>query len=221
MDGNMKRVLLILFLFSFYSNDSFAQKDEIKTVKIGYQVWMAKNLDVDKFRNGDPIPQAKTQKEWANAFNNKQAAWCNYEHSTANGKLYGKLYNWYAVNDPRGLAPLGWHIPSWQDYLVLTEEYDKDPEHPFSFLKSTTGWSYLKGTNTTGFTALPGGYRYYDEYSDFFQGKEEQAYWWSKTEIEDEFGNSTAYLLSLYNDGNVGYGPLSKGCGLSVRCIKD
>ncbi|MFM8280443.1 MAG: fibrobacter succinogenes major paralogous domain-containing protein [Bacteroidota bacterium] len=216
----MKYILLLIIFSGFVFSNSSAQKQEYQSVKIGNQVWMTKNLDIDKFRNGDPIPQAKTQKEWANAFNNKQAAWCYYEHSTTNGKIYGKLYNWYAVNDPRGLAPEGWHIPSWQEFLILTKEYDKDPDHPFSFLKSTTGWSYLKGTNTTGFTALPGGYRYYDEYSDYFQGKGEQAYWWSSTENEDEFGSSTAHLLSLYNDGNFAYGPLSKGSGLSVRCMK-
>ncbi|MFM7339815.1 MAG: FISUMP domain-containing protein, partial [Bacteroidota bacterium] len=97
----MKYILLLIIFSGFVFSNSSAQKQEYQSVKIGNQVWMTKNLDIDKFRNGDPIPQAKTQKEWANAFNNKQAAWCYYEHSTTNGKIYGKLYNWYAVNDPR------------------------------------------------------------------------------------------------------------------------
>ena len=82
------------------------------SVKIGSQVWATENLNVDRFRNGDPIPQAKTAEEWQNAGNNQQPAWCYYNNDPKNGESYGKLYNWYAVNDRRGLAPQGWHIPS-------------------------------------------------------------------------------------------------------------
>lgn len=83
-----------------------------KTVTIGNQVWMAENLNVDKFRNGDLILQAKTEEEWKKAGENKHPAWCYFDNDTANDAKYGKLYNWYAVNDPRGLAPAGWHIPT-------------------------------------------------------------------------------------------------------------
>ena len=89
-------------------------------VTIGTQVWTTKNLDVATFRNGDAIPEAKTNKEWEAAGENKQPAWCYYENNTANGTKYGKLYNWYAVVDSRGLAPTGYHIPTDDEWTVLS-----------------------------------------------------------------------------------------------------
>jgi hypothetical protein len=86
-------------------------------VKIGNQVWTKENLNVSKYRNGDIIPQVTNQTEWSNL---TTGAWCYYENSTANGTTYGKLYNWYAVNDPRGLAPQGWHVSSNDEWTVLT-----------------------------------------------------------------------------------------------------
>lgn len=91
----------------------------MQTVTIGNQVWMTKNLNVDKFRNGDPIPEAKTDEEWIKAGENKQPAWCYYENDPANGEKYGKVFNWYAVNDPRGLAPEGWHDPTEEELQDL------------------------------------------------------------------------------------------------------
>jgi uncharacterized protein (TIGR02145 family) len=117
-----------------------------QNVTIGKQVWMSKNLNVDKFRNGDPIPEAKTKEEWLKAGENKQPAWCYYENNPANGTKYGKLYNWYAVNDIRGLAPIGYHTPSNGDWDTLetylssqTKETWKDPGKR---MKSTSGWAF-------------------------------------------------------------------------------
>jgi len=92
-----------------------------KSVKIGTQVWMTKNLDVSVFRNGDTIPEAKTNIEWIKAGDNQQPAWCYYDNDPANGAKYGKLYNWYAVNDSRGLAPTGWHVPSDAEWTQLKD----------------------------------------------------------------------------------------------------
>jgi uncharacterized protein (TIGR02145 family) len=78
-----------------------------KEVKIGKQVWMYENLNVDKFRNGDPIPEVKTREEWLKAGENKQPAWCYFENDPANGKKIGKIYNFYAVTDSRGISPKG------------------------------------------------------------------------------------------------------------------
>jgi uncharacterized protein (TIGR02145 family) len=94
---------------------------QAQTVTIGTQVWTTKNLDVSTFRNGDVIPQASTDEAWEAAGENKQPAWCYYDNDTANASKYGKLYNWYAVNDPRGLAPAGYHIPSDAEWTVLTD----------------------------------------------------------------------------------------------------
>ncbi len=79
----------------------------MKEIKIGDQIWSTENLNVDKFRNGDPIPLVKTEDDWEKACDNKEPAWCYYDSDPANGEKYGALYNWYAVIDPRGLAPEG------------------------------------------------------------------------------------------------------------------
>ena len=110
----MKQLLILFFGISLL-------KAQTKEIKIGQQVWMVENLNVDKFRNGEIIPEAKTDAEWKKAAENKQAAWCYYNNDSSNGTKYGKLYNWYAVNDPRGLAPKGWHIPSDKEWTDLTD----------------------------------------------------------------------------------------------------
>jgi uncharacterized protein (TIGR02145 family) len=92
-----------------------------QTVQIGTQVWMTKNLDLSTFRNGDPIPEAKTEEEWTKAGENHQPAWCYYDKDVTNGAKYGKLYNWYAVNDARGLAPVGYHIPTDDEWMDLED----------------------------------------------------------------------------------------------------
>jgi uncharacterized protein (TIGR02145 family) len=88
-------------------------------VKIGKQIWAKTNLDVSVFKNGDPILEANTVNEWNNACWNGKPVWCYYDYDPKNGKKYGKLYNWFAVNDKRGLAPKGWSVPSEKDFLSL------------------------------------------------------------------------------------------------------
>ena len=117
----------------------------IKQVKIGTQTWMGQNLNVDRFRNGDPIPEAKTNEEWQKAIENQQPAWCYYGNSVANGVKYGKLYNWFAVNDSRGLAPSGWHVPTRDEWFVLIN-YLGGYKVAGTKLKSTSGYtSYSTG----------------------------------------------------------------------------
>ena len=91
------------------------------SVRIGNQEWMTRNLDVDRFRNGDFIPHVELYEEWEKVGENGQPAWCYYKNSPENGKKYGKLYNWFAVNDPRGLAPEGWHVPTYEEWSILAE----------------------------------------------------------------------------------------------------
>ena len=93
----------------------------IKSVQIGTQTWMVENLNVSTFRNGDPIPEAKNDKEWSMSVESMQPAWCYYDNNPKNGEKYGKLYNWYAVNDPRGLAPAGWHVPGDEEWTKLID----------------------------------------------------------------------------------------------------
>ena len=98
-------------------NKSNAETEsQIETVKIGTQIWMTRNLDIDHYRNGDLIPEVTDQDEWVNL---TSGAWCCYDNDPANSEIYGKLYNWFTVNDPRGLAPDGWHIPTDTEWKTL------------------------------------------------------------------------------------------------------
>ncbi len=188
---------------------------DYKTVKIGNQIWMTENLNVDRFRNGDLIPEAKTVDEWELAEKNKQPAWCYYNNDPANGKKYGKLYNWYAVNDSRGLAPAGFHIPSDSEWTTLTT-YLGGEDIAASKLKSNSGWNENgNGTNSNGFSALPGGIRLLN---GIFTNIGVNAYWWSSTEKH----SSSAWNRFLgYGFVYVSKYDCSKSNGLSARCIKD
>jgi|688.fasta_scaffold358051_2 uncharacterized protein (TIGR02145 family) len=186
-----------------------------KTVKIGDQVWMAENLNVARFRNGDLIPEAKTAKEWEEAGNNKRPAWCYYNNDTANGKKYGRLYNSFAVNDSRRLAPEGWHIPTNAEWNVLTG-YLGGLEKAGAKMKSKEGWSNGgNGTNSSGFSGLPRGNR---NVHGTFGNVGSYGFWWSSSEDDAD----SAWFHSLfYLHGSVFRFISSKGEGLSVRCLRD
>ncbi len=112
----MKKIFFALFLSLLFIT---CKKDELTEpgVIICSQIWMAKNLDVSTYRNGDTIPEITDYTDWINT---TTGAWCWYNNDTVNA-AFGKLYNWYAVNDPRGLAPQGWHIANEQDWQVLQD----------------------------------------------------------------------------------------------------
>ncbi len=101
---------------------SLSRNPSLNSVVIGQQVWMAENLNVDRFNNGDPIPEAKSPEEWAKAAAAKTPAGCYWGNVLANGKAYGRLYNWYAVADSRGLAPPGFHVPTKEELARLLIE---------------------------------------------------------------------------------------------------
>ena len=101
-------------------------KPQYESERFGNQEWMTRNLDVDRFRNGDLIPHAESNEEWKKAGKNGQPAWCYNDNDPENGKKYGKLYNEYAVNDSRGLATEGWHVPSDDEWTSLVEFLGKD-----------------------------------------------------------------------------------------------
>ena len=184
-------------------------------VSIGTQVWMDKNLDISTFRNGDLIPQAKTDEEWKKAGETQQPAWCYYDNDPANGQKYGKLYNWYAVNDARGLAPKGYHIPTHAEWTILTD-YLGGKEVAGTKMKSTSGWNENgNGSNESGFNGLPGGFRSYNG-TFYFIG--ENGDWWSST--ENSTSNAwTHYLYCSSGDVSSDYG--LKGDGFAVRCLRD
>jgi uncharacterized protein (TIGR02145 family) len=183
------------------------------SIKIGTQTWATKNLDVSTFRNGDPIPEAKTNEEWTKSGLEQKPAWCYYNNDPANGGKCGKLYNWYAVNDPRGLAPKGWHIPTDAEWTLLTDNLGEDAG---SQMKSTNGWAANEnGSNKSGFTALPCGYRGYSD--DSFSEIGNYGSWWSSTENLEGGANG----LCLGGDSYVNRGRNVKLSGFSVRCIKN
>ena len=190
----------------------------LEEVTIGNQVWTSKNLDVSTYRNGDDIPQVQGQEEWENL---TTGAWCYYENKTGNGNTYGKLYNWYAVNDWRGLAPKGYHIPTDAEWTILTTYLGTDAA---AKMKSTTGWNEDgNGTNESGFAGLPGGYRYYD-LSFFSMGY--HGCWWSSSEVSADLAwskrDNLALVLCLNFDNSfVNMDNLPKQAGYSVRCLRD
>ena len=186
-----------------------------ETVTIGNQVWSTKNLDESTFRNGDFIIEAKTDQAWEVAGKLGTPAWCYYNNDPANGTKYGKLYNWHAVNDPRGLAPEGFHIPSDAEWKTLIKEY-LGTSGAGKKMKSAEGWDENEnGSNETGFSGLPSGCR---DYNGPFANIRILGTWWSTTEDND--GNVFIRALISNSDNpikNYGY----KEDGFSVRCIKD
>jgi uncharacterized protein (TIGR02145 family) len=185
-----------------------------ETIKIGNQIWMKKNLDVAYYRNGDEIRQIEDNTEWVNA---NYGAWSYYNNDPALGAIYGKIYNWFAINDPRGLAPEGWHVASTEDYIELVKSL-KDPDNGALEIKEkgTSHWlpPNTGATNSSGMTMLPGGYRSY--YGKFYEiGL--KGVWWTSNMNEPNadyilIRNDTSYIDFRYG---VGW------AGASVRCVKD
>ncbi len=210
----MKKLLTLILLLSFtikaqtivVANEKLLWPD----VTIGTQTWTSINLHVTKYRNGDKIPQVQDANAWAKL---KTGAWCYYENKKENGSTYDKLYNWFAVNDKRGLAPKGYHIPSDAEWAKLKWNlaYDEGKE-----MKSKYGWENNgNGTNSSGFNALPGGCRFANGSFNFIGAN---GFWWSSSQ------NGPDYAWCRFINGN-GNGLGSYGyymeTGFSVRCIKD
>ena len=182
------------------------------SIKIGEQSWMTENLDVDRFRNGELIPEAKTNEEWENAGKESKPVWCLFENNYANGKKYGKYYNWYAVNDKRGLAPKGWHIPTKTEFEKLKVTINNDG----NVLKALgQGIENGAGTNTSGFSALLAGYR---DQNGIFHNFGTANCFWSST---DSDSNRVVTLFLGYTNNGTGLGLDYKEFGFSVRCLKD
>lgn len=205
----------------------------IKSVKIGNQEWATQNLEVEYYRNGDLIPEAKTELEWMRFGVEKKGCWIYQYKNPITGKFYGKVFNWYAVNDYSGLAPYGWHIPSKSEWLQLIT-YLGGEIIAGKYLKSKTGWgkSYNlygdvdgNGNNESGFNGEP----LYGRMStgEFMKRNSVQpdigafGMWWTSSDNEQNDKNTAIafYLSSVYN--KVYNAILDKANGYSIRCIKD
>lgn len=193
--------------FIFKSNKT----SDFKTVKIGNQEWMLENLNVSTFRNGEPILEARTNKEWEKFGSERKPSWCYYDNKVKNGK---KLYNWHAVNDSRSLAPKGWHIPSALEWNEL-EKYLGNSEAGTK-MKNTSGWTEKgSGNNESGFSGNPGGGR---RSNGIFSSQGSLGGWWSST----EYNITSAWYFELGSrHADVGRGSTNKGDAFSVRCLRD
>jgi uncharacterized protein (TIGR02145 family) len=205
--------ILFCLIYSRCAGD--IDSNTYKTITIEKQEWMTKNLDVSVFRNGDPIPEVKSDAEWRKAGEEGKPAWCYYENKIANGNKYGKLYNWFAINDPRGLAPAGWHISSDAEWRNTTDFLGGEDAAGIK-MKSSSGWTDDgDGTNESGFTGLPGGCR---DLNGRFGYIDKIGYWWSSTEFDTNLAWYRCIDKSPYYVYRTNY---YKQNGLSVRCIKD
>ena len=199
-----------------------------QTIIIGTQEWMAENLKVTHYRDGEAIPTGHSNSEWSNL---STGAYCAYDNNESNADTYGYLYNWYAVDDSRNIAPEGWHVP--------TDDEIKQLEMHLGMSQSEADDTGYRGTNegsklagradiwidgnlennsefgTSGFTALPGGYRYTNGY---YYGMGYFGYFWSST--EDTSYCAWARILGFNNSGVYRYN-YAKQSGFSVRCLRD
>ncbi len=205
-------ILAQLLFTTILSVSTFNNTQAQTTVKIGTQIWTTKNLDVSVYRNGDTIPEVKDRIEWGKL---TTGAWCYYGNRTEIGSSNGKFYNWYAVNDPRGLAPEGYHIPSQDEWNIVTE-FLGGKVAASKKMKTATGWDDNgNGDNSSGFSALPIGLRVYNGMFDFIGG---WGCFWSST---DDAAIGPMFYELNFSNGIVIHLPHNKRQGFSVRCIKD
>ena len=193
---------------------------------IGDQCWMAENLKVTHYRNGEPIPNVTGDTDW---FNLSTGAYCNYDNDVNNVSTYGRLYTWYAVDDNRNIAPEGWHVPSdaeWKQlemYLGMSQadadKIDWRGTDEGGKLKEsgTIHWENPNtgATNESGFSALPGGYRLNN---GRFLSMGLSAFFWSSSE---RFSSSAWYRFLRYGRSGVNRNFGYKLTGFSVRCVRD
>lgn len=177
--------------------------------------WMIENLNVSRYRNGDTIPQVQDQEEWGKL---KTGAWCYYENENRVGLVHGKLYNWYAVNDPRGLAPEGWHVPKSEEWTPLVDCLGGDNVAAGKMKEiGSTNWAEpnVGAVNTSGFNAVASGAR---NSLGEFKAITNLVFYWSEEESNEHnawyrhLSYSNSFVVKFYND---------KRSGFSVRCVKD
>ena len=198
----------------------------VESVVIGNQVWMKNNLNVVNYRNGDPIPNT------SNFSSLTTGAYGEYNNSAANGAIYGKLYNWYAINDSRGVCPIGWRVPSHNDFVVLTNFVATGGASGSSIVNTNNqlvaggklkeiGTMHWQSPNTDAtdiydFNGLPSGWKD----GTLFAGIGTHASYWTSTVYD--LDNTGAFRFTLYyNKADLARVWSPKTFGLAVRCIKN
>ena len=188
-----------IFLKPFASTVSDVEGNVYKTVTIGTQVWTAENLRTTTYQNGDPIVNIPDNGLWNTT---EIGAYCDYDNNAEHVDTYGRLYNWYAASDPRNIAPKGWHVATYDDYLVLIDELGGP-------------WEASEKMSNGVFQALPGGKRNRD---GVFYDLGTYPYFWTATEYHEGSAWSRYILL---DPGELDIINLSKNYGFSVRCVRD
>lgn len=199
-------------------------------VTIGNQCWMKENLKTTKYKNGNVIPGNLSDAAWISTTNGAQA---DYNNDVANTTIYGKLYNWYAVADPAGLCPTGWHVPTVAEWNELVSFLDPGADTSL-LLQSTIAGGFLKetgtlqagtglwqtpntnATNLSGFTGLPGGLR---DTLGTYGGVNTTGNWWANTQSST---NAAFYYSIMYSNGYVArFQQTPINLGFSVRCVRN
>jgi uncharacterized protein (TIGR02145 family) len=204
-----KVLILCAFMLSISINNSLAQPSQIiikdldnhsyTTVKLGNNLWSTENLKSTKFRNGDVILHAKNINEWEDALTKKKAAWCYFNWDKNTHENYGKIYNMYAIQDPRGLAPVGCKIPDVNDWIQLQLEHQEKNKENFNTFMSDSGWRNHNSDPKNGFNAYPnGGLHIYlvpeTQENEIVFNNSHSSFWSS-----DIFKQSEAFVFNLPN----------------------
>jgi uncharacterized protein (TIGR02145 family) len=183
------------------------------SVNIENQSWMAENLRVTHYSNGDPISNVTDNATWSTL---SIGAYCWYNNDETNFKKpYGAFYNWFAVNDTRGLCPTGWHVPSNTEYNTLIN-YLGGTSAAGGKMKDVNLWASPNtgASNSSGFSALPGGYR--NSYGEFYNNTIEG--WWWTSFVNNQ--STSGRLVLFSNTAATSFGAAQKKYGASIRCIK-
>jgi len=182
---------------------------------VGTQQWLRENLATTKFNDGSSIPNVTNNSEWIST---NSGAYCDYDNNVANSNKYGRLYNWYAVNDIRKITPTGWHVPSNQEWQTMIDFLGGDDVAGGKIKETGTNhWltPNTSATNESGFTALPGGHR---DNNALFRSIDILGIWWTSS----LYNTSNSWRKSVdYNYNRISTNPNDYHFGFSVRCIKD
>lgn len=209
-----------------YGSMTDQQGNVYKTIVIGNQEWMAENLKTSIYRNGEAIANVMDNTQWANL---TTGAWCYFNNDSQYECPYGKLYNWYAVADPRNVCPTGWHVPTDAEWNVLTGYLDPSYNPNAEGTQSTTAGGKMKSTglqywfdpnqdatNESGFSGLPSGVRTFSNGTFMNIGSGES--WWCSTSYDL---NKSWYRTISFQQANIGRFYSNKKQGNALRCLRD
>lgn len=221
LSNDAKNELLFTLIPVYYENeDSESQIQNLESVKIGNNTWLQKNLNVNQFQNGELIPEAITNEEWKNAGANQVPAWCYKDNNPQNGLKYGKLYNWYAISDSRGICPIGWHVPNefeWKELLSVIELENSMDQNGFAKIKKELGQLEVFSETKNSINFLNSGLRLPEGY-EIAKDNGGWGFWWSSTMLDNEYA---WYAQINILDSTFLWANNWKSKGYSVRCVKD